>query len=1191
MATVTAIIAVIATVLPASALAALPEQLWQAPQSGAEHVGFGAGELDNPRGVAVEPSLSRKAHIYVAENNNFRVSEFTTWGTFVRSWGWGVASGAAELQTCANSIFPQAPDPSDCLRGIKGDGAGQFDRAAGLAVDSAGHVYVYDSEAHRVQKFDVSGPQVQLVLTFGGEGEGDGQFSTTSSGNFIAVAPDDTVVVGDKNRIQEFNPDGTFKGKIPVSGTVESLAIDGSGNLYVTYVGGKEVEKLTPGGALLGKYTIPGFEPGDDLGPIAIDGSGNLYLVYDPAGAALGGFFEHGRNVEPEILELDPSGKVLIGPGSGLGQSPVRPDTEQIFINGLATNPIGDLYSTNFGNISTAAYLSAFGPAPIVIEPPPIHPPEIRQQHAAAVDTTSAQVRAKINPHFWPDATYYVEYGLSDCALGGCQARTETLPLTTKSVRAFLTASATLTGLQPGTRYYYRFVAESGGGGPTRGEGEGEAGPGRSFNTFGVVAGPSTQCPNQGFRVGLSASLPDCRAYEMLSPEQKNNADVYPLGRTAHFQASADARRFSFPSFVSFADPQGAPLISRYLSTRGEGGWQTEAISPPRDLPIAALEFPILADQFKAFSEDLCTAWLWHDSEPLDPLAPAGYSNLYRLDLCGGGRPEALIDVAPPHRGGEEFFPEFEGASADGEHVVFRAEDDLDGAGPAPNSGKTRPLLYEWSRGAGLRFVCVLPNGNAISATLACSAGTINTPERLGGSQSVDGAISADGSRIYWSTSADSTGGPGKLYLREGEEAKSRKVSETVSGTATTRFWGASGDGATAFFTVADGPLAENLYAFHAEGGSSTLLASQVAGVLGASEDGGRIYFVSSKALSGEEENAGREKAQAGQPNLYLCKVDLAPCEGGAVSFVATLSAADASTGAVNLSPLNPDPGKRTSRVTPDGAHLAFMSTRALTGADNVDVASGEADAEVFLYDAASRQLRCVSCNRTGARPRGSDAATTHAGLESFWVAAQLPTWRTQNYASRLLSADGSRLFFEGTDPLVLGDTNGKADVYEWEELGHGDCVGEAGAAPRDFNPAADGCVSLISSGQSDSPTELLDATPDGSDVFILTSQSLLPRSDSGLIDVYDARVGGGYPPPAAEKPPCQGEACQSPPGAPDLVTPSSGVIGKPGNVKSPRKRRCAKGKHRVVRHGKARCVARRKSRHRRTGGRRTGSR
>src|SRR4029077_19367630 len=124
------------------------------------------------------------------------------------------------------------------------------------------------------------------------------------------------------------------------------------------------------------------------------------------------------------------------------------------------------------------------------------------------------------------------------------------------------------------------------------------------------------------------------------------------------------------------------------------------------------------------------------------------------------------------------------------------------------------------------------------------------------------------------------------------------------------------------------------------------------------------------------------------------------------------------------------------------------------------------------------------------------------------WVASYLPTWENQFFAPRALSEDGSRIFFNSFGPLVPRDTNGVRDVYEWERAGsEEECVGAKGAEL--YVASAGGCLSLISSGQSPTDSEFTDASPDGRDAFFKTAASLQPQ-DPGLIDIYDARAGGG---------------------------------------------------------------------------------
>jgi hypothetical protein len=221
-------------------------------------------------------------------------------------------------------------------------------------------------------------------------------------------------------------------------------------------------------------------------------------------------------------------------------------------------------------------------------------------------------------------------------------------------------------------------------------------------------------------------------------------------------------------------------------------------------------------------------------------------------------------------------------------------------------------------------------------------------------------------------------------------------------------------------------------------------------------------------------------------------------------------------------------------------------------GYDNTDSATGAADSEVYLYDADSGELTCASCRPSGARPSGGQRIVYGANeyaVASPIAAAWITPWNMEYYGQRALSDDGDRLYFNSYDALLPQDTNGKQDVYQWEAQGSGTCE------------KAGGCLSLISSGKSPEKSEFFDASASGDDVFIRTLSSLLPQ-DNGLVDVYDARVNGGFPQPTKIAA-CEGEACQStPPGLND-PTPASSAYKGPGNVveKPARKKKHHKAK------------------------------
>jgi sugar lactone lactonase YvrE len=1115
-----------------------------------EVAGSGAGRLVTPQGIATDPVSHR---IYVSDQVNRRVSAYTPWGEFVMAFGWGVRNGDAELQTCTTA--------TGCQQGLTGSGPGQFGEVpakslyqgpTGIAVDGSGDIYVMDLGNFRVQKFDSEG---NFLLTFGGKvnqttggnlctaggdtcvagqlGTGNGEFAIENvfgvESDHVDIGPDGTVYVGDKDRIQTFEPNGEFKSSFPLPepGNPGALAVDpNSGTIYFARAAQPNVYTFSPSGELL-ETTLAVENPV----ALAVEQSGDVYVVSDPL-----------FNKAPRVAKFAPDGSLLgefgaTGPDAG----PPVPG-----LTGLATGVItetgeSDVYVGRSKFDEDIASFRIYGavPDPDLVGPPPSVPPQITDQFAVSVDSGSAILRAAINPRFWDDTTFYVEYGTVDCEVGPCN--THPAPpgkLLTNTIIStpVVSPGVFLGGLQPGTTYHYRFVADSGGGSPVFGEDH-------TFTTPAVPAGIGTDCPNAAFRLGPASFLPDCRAYEMVSPVDKNGADIInqftsdnlPAARN---QAAADGDKLTYTSQNTFGEAVGSPWAPQYLAVRGASGWQNKSISPPRSSATLSPFFG-LASQFKALTPDLCTAWIMQDAEPaLAANGVAGFPGLYKQDLCGGGGYEAVTAVPPPERGPGGFFFESQGYSADGSHSIFRADDKLSEIAPSGVAAK----VYDYSAGE-TTFVCVLPNGSPFAG--GCSAGTAGGSIASDQAGSVKNAVSADGSVIFW-TAAESD--EARLYARVEGEA----TAAISKGAA--RFQGASPDGARVIFSEAHGKIGEagDLYAFDLEEDfpeKGSLIASDVEGVMGMSQDASRVYLVATEALDGA--------AVAGEPNLYLYE------EGQGFDFIATLSADDFDS-AADISPVADVPWAHAARVTPDGESLAFISKASLTGADSRDWESGKPLSQVYLYDADGGELVCASCNPTGVRPVGH-FFEIKGGEEGFLSAAFLPTLTNQLYAPRALSDDGNRLYFNSGDALVPRDTNGAADVYQWEAQGSGDCA-ETG-----------GCVSLISSGKSPKDSEFVDADADGSDVYFKTGSSLVEQ-DPGLIDIYDARVGGGFPPPPPAPPECAGDACQSVPAPPNDPTPASAAFRGAGDPRTgPVRVRCPKGKRRAKASakGKARCVKR----------------
>jgi hypothetical protein len=226
-------------------------------------------------------------------------------------------------------------------------------------------------------------------------------------------------------------------------------------------------------------------------------------------------------------------------------------------------------------------------------------------------------------------------------------------------------------------------------------------------------------------------------------------------------------------------------------------------------------------------------------------------------------------------------------------------------------------------------------------------------------------------------------------------------------------------------------------------------------------------------------------------------------------------------------------------QVSPDGHFAAFPSSAPITSFDSFG------HLEVYRYDAEAGSTICASCAPTNSQ------ATRDAVLPAHGNAMTL---------------DG-RVFFNSDEPLVLRDTNGKTDAYEWK----------------------DGEVFLISSGTSPFAEGMLSVSRSGRDAYFFTRDSLAPEDQNGsLMRIYDAREGGGFfhipaPPPCAASDECHGPGSRA--AAPAEV---ASLGGTEGNAVAPQgKKRCKAGF--VKKHGK--CVKKHRKRHHRRHNRRRGGR
>ena len=362
--------------------------------------------------------------------------------------------------------------------------------------------------------------------------------------------------------------------------------------------------------------------------------------------------------------------------------------------------------------------------------------PIVTATWVTGIGTTSADLRAEINPQGQP-TTYIFEYTTDANYRAKGFAGASKIPATGISIGGGTVLQHT-SGLQPETTYRFRAVANS------------------------LVAGPirqfTTREPEPVF------SLPDDRGWEMVSPVDKNGGGIQSFGENfggGVIQAAAQGGAVTYTSSSSFQDPPGAPGAGQYFSTRGGSGWSTENITLP-GLSGSYPEAPTSGVPYQFFSADLQSALVSNGRRcrnsatsdcPVEnaPLAgsgaPAGFRNYYLRNSPDGSFAALLTgtDLAHLTLGAEDFEVAIAGATPDLAHIVISTCAALTaGATEAPGGvggecNPTKQNLYEKSGGA-LTQVNTAPG-----ATLAAQSG----------------AISTNGSRVYWTDGID-------LYLREG---------------------------------------------------------------------------------------------------------------------------------------------------------------------------------------------------------------------------------------------------------------------------------------------------------------------------------------------------------------------------------------------------------------------------------------
>ncbi|HEY7960372.1 MAG TPA: hypothetical protein VID29_00485 [Solirubrobacteraceae bacterium] len=1173
--------------------------------------GSGAGQVSLGEGSGV--AVSAATHdVYVADTGNVRVDQFTAGGVFVRAWGWGVADGLPAFETCTLScqrglegsgegqfttpVFVAVDNSGGVSAGdvyvgdrgtntvlkFTGEGAylatnsgagatspvaGPFGALAGVTVDGSGSVWVYDANGNMFEfaqdgsftsdwnsgrgvtprGIDADSAGNLYVLTGGGSVE---QFSATGTdvGPVNGDASNPTGFAFDRSSDELYMDSGGslirhYGASCDAGGSCAALDVFGEGQLngaaglavdpsthavFAADAGNARVVVFSP-------VTLPDVSTGE--ASAVAPSSATLQGTVNPNGTAITDcHFDYVDEAGFKPGEANPYAGGASAPCAG---TPAGSTPQPVSASVAGLTP-GTVYHFRLGAANSGGAVAG-------LDQTFSTGPTIDATYATDVTGTSAAFHAQINPRGLA-TTYHFDYGATT-GYGHSTAESASIGADSEDH----TVTVHVQGLEAGTVYHFRVVATN------AITSSGLDGPDRAVTTQAVSPG--------GF------TLPDNRGYELVTPAVKGDGTLPVVqlryGTIGGFQAAAGGDGMAYSSELPFPGATAGGVVN-YVASRGGGGWSSHVLTPPQASVTGDVGSPMVA----GFSNDLRIAAFEdgggyprdQDSPPLVAGEPQNNQNLFVRDNTTNTY--QLTDITPS--GVTPQATNYEGASPDLSHVLFNSSAHL--VAGAVDRGN----LYEWVGGI-VRLAGLIPPGSATR----CGVGgpeCVVAPEGagLGGGSNADepggalGAVSPDGANVFFTNVDSSTQSAGQLYVRENgtatvEYSASQKNNGAgpggtdPAGPHLPSYWTTSGDGSKVFFTscekltndatanatqsnarcVTGSSFAGNdLYVYDTAVGALTdltvdhsgdPLGADVQSVLGASTDGSYVYFVANGVLaSGASpgdcragpENAGR------QCNLYFN-------HGGTTTFVARID--DISTEGHSFNAWRTYAG--LARVTADGTHLAFQTTASLTGYDNTlggGASSCGGDAvqaaipvgshcqEVYIYDSLSQELSCASCNPSGARPQGASGLT---GIELRSVGAS--SQANYEYLPRTLSEDGSRLFFESEDALVPGDVNGKMDVYEYEG----------------------GRVYLISSGTSAGESRFLDASASGNDVFFVTGSRLVGQDTDGKLDIYDARVGGGFPftPP---RPGCSGEACRQlpAPGATGIALGSSGAAGA-GNI------------------------------------------
>jgi hypothetical protein len=487
-------------------------------------------------------------------------------------------------------------------------------------------------------------------------------------------------------------------------------------------------------------------------------------------------------------------------------------------------------------------------------------PPILATFPTHAIEGEDMRALGSVVPHGF-DSHYHFEYVSQRHFAGEGFANASTTPeqdagggVEEQNTGQFATrlVGADLPGLQAGETYHYRIVA-SNEKGTVDGAEQTLTAPVPGRLEAGEAQEQPSPCPNEDFRTGPSAHLPDCRAYELVTPPDKGGAqDIYNYGSADSISLIGEDGQYVVVHTVAKWGASAGSYETDYLFSRTSDGWQMRSTVPQ---PAAGNE--TYAAQI--FSPDLTQVAILAYTE--NTLGPLGHSAQEGFQVGPPGGPYVEAASSPFDENTELYQAQDEwvGGSADGsKHILRTADRELLGHATG-TIGATAYDLYEFSARTGLRQLnvksgdapigacgAVLPYGDETYAGIegGTEGATQSGVERS--NLATSHAVSTDGSRVFFeAVPGANCSEPSHLYMRVNGE-------ETVD-IGTYLFRGANQQGSRLLLEKLNGETHE-FFLYDSEAQAATYLFSMREAPEHAivSDDLAAFYFVTQQQLTPE---------------------------------------------------------------------------------------------------------------------------------------------------------------------------------------------------------------------------------------------------------------------------------------------------------------------------------------------------